>query len=125
MSHILSHVSVLREALADPLEGPADFVRIAIAGEELRRRLALFGDADADIAEALGRYDAVLPKLRDIVPRGLEAALEDALGRLTTGPDPLEAILGVDEILEVAAAGRRAGAVSVERLQLRLSWIHL
>lgn len=121
--HIEAFEGLLREAMDRGIEDANDFVNLAVTGEELRRALVLAEGSFESAAATLSEYDALLPQLRPFVPLQLEADLQAALDALSVA-NPNDAqlddfVVGVDEVLAVAAAGVRAGTLprtAVERL---------
>lgn len=121
--HIEAFEGLLREAMDRGINDENDFVNLAVTGEELRRALALAEGSYAGADAALARYDALLPQLRACVPLALETDLQVALDALSVANPNDEQlddfVVGVDEVLSVAAAGARAGTLAsaaVERL---------
>jgi hypothetical protein len=118
-SHIDAFTSLLREICARGVQDTNDFVNLAITGEELRRGLVASAKQHPHAEEAMAEYAQHLRAARQLAPVGLEADLETALRALVQEPpccadEAEDIILGIDEVLMVAAACVHAGAMTID-----------
>lgn len=120
MIDIRGYASLLREILQRQPGDPNDFVSLAVTGETLRRALAAADEPVEEARAALDAYDAALPAWKDDVPTDIPSELDEALEELRACAESLAedlpasfpALVGrVDELLAVAVAGVRAGAL--------------
>lgn len=121
----------LKQKLADKLTTEGDFVALAAAGEQLRRRLALTEASDASALDTLQDYDRRLESLaadeHSEVPGDLQEKLTQALERLQDlsardiserAPElEIQQALRIDEILCAASAAGRCGRMTPEDVQ--------
>jgi hypothetical protein len=111
----------LAELLADRLAEPAttedDFVRLASAGEPVRRAVALLDAAPADVASLLAAYEASLAAFHGPTPSTLLGDAIDIAADLTAyraagdedGDAALSLILELDGIVSAVVAAERTG----------------
>jgi hypothetical protein len=117
----------VQEVLDRKPESENDFVSLAVAGEQLRRSQLIAEETSVMAARVLERYDDFLSRYRGQVPAGLERDLSGALVELEVyarapswgrdAGDGEEILMGIEQVLSVAAAARRIGRQPEEELK--------
>lgn len=118
--HFRNLADSLMARLAEPAATADDFVRLASAGEPVRRAAELLEVVPADVASLLASYEAALAAFPGPTPATL---LDDAIAlasELTTycavddqdGDTALTLLLELDAVVSTVVAAERAGRLS-------------
>jgi hypothetical protein len=113
-------VTLLADRLAEPATTADDFVRLAAAGEPVRRAVALLGAMPADVDPQLAAYETALTTFRGPIPATLDddatavAADLDAYRGAddSDGDAGLSLILELDAIVSTIATAERIGRLA-------------
>lgn len=118
-SPIRALADLLVDRLAEPAATEDDFVRLATAGEPLRRSVALADTVSTDVAELVDKYEAALAGFRGDAPTTLvddaiaiASDVDSYVNRCEEDEDGLEAldlVLELDAIVSTAVAAERTG----------------
>ena len=110
-------VAPLAARLAEPATTADGFVRLASAGEPVRRAAAMLEEVPADLEALLATYEASLvafpgPAPAELVDDAIATAAELAAYRAVADQDgdaAITLILELDAIVSAVVAGERAG----------------
>jgi hypothetical protein len=108
---------LLADRLAEPATNADDFVRLASAGEPMRRAVALLDAAPADVAPILAAYEAALTAYHGPTPSTLNDDATSVAADLDAyrgaddedGDAALSLILELDAIVSTTVAAERTG----------------